>query len=122
MFINDPIWRSFLLLTEIVEIVCVPNIHKSFLPYLQIIINEYLHVRTELFKTSLRFKHHYLNHYPYLIYQFGPLMKVWTLRFESKRTYFKRIIRDTKNFINAIHSLSIKHERLQCLLRFGSNL
>jgi len=39
---NDPIWHSFLLLTEIVEIICAPIIHKSFLPYLQVVINEYL--------------------------------------------------------------------------------
>jgi len=32
---NDPIWYSLLLLTEIVEIICAPIIHKSFLPYLQ---------------------------------------------------------------------------------------
>ncbi|XP_036150185.1 uncharacterized protein LOC118648076 isoform X1 [Monomorium pharaonis] len=119
---NDPIWHSLLLLTEIMEIVCAPVIHKSFLPYLQVIINEYLDFRTELFMKNLRPKHHYLSHYPYLIDQFGPLIKVWTLRFESKHTYFKRVIRNIKNFINVTQSLSIKHERLQCLLRSGSDM
>jgi len=118
---NDPIWHSSLFLTEIVEIICAPIIHKFFLPYLQVIINEYLDFRTQIFKKNLRPKHHYISHYPYLIDQFGPLIKVWTLRFESKHTYFKRVIQNIKNFINVTQSLSIKHERLQCLLRFGSD-
>jgi len=80
-----------------------------------------LDFQTQIFQKNLRPKHHYISHYPYLINQFGPLIKVWTLRFESKHTYFKRVIRNIKNFINVTQSLSIKHERLQCLLRFGSD-
>jgi len=91
---NDPIWHSLLLLTEIVEIICAPIIHKSFLPYLQVIINEYLDFRTQIFKKNLRPKYHYISHYSYLIDQVGSLIKVWTLRFESKHTYFKRVIRN----------------------------
>lgn len=54
--------------------------------------------------------------------EFGPLLRVWTLRFESKHTYFKRCIRNLKNFKNLTLSLSEKHELYQCLLRLGAGL
>lgn len=92
---NDEVWYSLLKLTEIVEIVCAPQIHKSYVPYLEDIINEYLGLRKKLFPSvNLRPKHHYLTHYPEIILQLGPLRKLFTLRFESKHTFFKRVMRN----------------------------
>lgn len=71
--------------------------------------------------TLLRPKHHFLTHYPDLIVKFGPLIKVWTLRFESKHQYFKKTIRHILNFKNVGKSLSEKHELFQSLLRLGSD-
>lgn len=119
---TDRYWKALMLLTEIVEIVCAPQIHKSHLPYLQFVINEYLTLRRELFPdVGLRPKHHYLTHYPELIYMFGPLIKSWTMRFESKHTFFKRIARVIRNFRNILFSFSLKHELLQCYLRTGAD-
>lgn len=121
--VDNDVWMCILLLNEIVEIVCAPVIHKSYLPYLQNIIFQYLSMRKQLFPDSnLRPKHHYLAHYCYLILLFGPLMKVWTLRYESKHRYFKRAVRYILNFINVLKSLSEKHELLQCLVRLGSDI
>ncbi|XP_039307878.1 uncharacterized protein LOC120358266 [Solenopsis invicta] len=121
--IDDEVWVCILLLSEIVEIICSPIIHKSCLPYLQLIISQYILTRELLFpQIKLRPKHHYLIHYPELILQFGPLMKVWIMRFESKHRFFKRAIRYTLNFINVPKSLSIKHELLQSLVRLGTDI
>ena len=120
--VDDEVWMLTILLNEIVEIVCSPTIHKSCLPYLQSIIFQYLSERKRLFPNiHLRPKHHYLSHYPELILQFGPLLKVWTMRFESKHRFFKRAIRYILNFINVLKSLSIKHELLQSLIRLGAD-
>lgn len=119
---TDDVFRAVILLTEIVEIICAPTIHESHLPYLQTIIDEYLSLRIELFPTvKLRCKHHYLSHYSFLTSMFGPLLKVWTMRFESKHTFFKRIARVIRNFKNILKSLSMKHELLQCYLRSGAD-
>lgn len=119
----DDVWLCLLKLTEIVEIVCAPVIHKSYCPYLQMIIDDYLSARLSLFPLKqLRPKHHYLAHYPRLILEFGPLMKVWTLRFESKHSFFKRIIRYSHNFKNITMTLSEKHELYQSLMRSGAGL
>ena len=120
---DDKVWYLVILLSEITEIICAPEIHESYLPYLQGIINEYLSLRVNKFpKNKLRPKHHYVHHYPYLIRQFGPLMKVWSLRFESKHTYFKRVTRTLHNFINLTKSLAVKHELLMSYLRLGADL
>ena len=61
----------------------------EYLTYLQLIISQYISMREMLFPdVKLRPKHHYLLHYPELILQFGPLIKVWTMRFESKHRFF----------------------------------
>ncbi|XP_043472523.1 uncharacterized protein LOC122505125 [Leptopilina heterotoma] len=120
---NDEVWEYFLKLSEIVEIVCAPQIHLSFIPYLADIINEYLTLRKKLFPTiKLRPKHHYLTHYPEVIRQLGPVKKLFTLRFESKHTFFKRVMRNIKCFKNVTLSLTEKHELLQSLLRSGAGL
>ena len=115
-------WEIFLLLSEIVEIVCSPSIHQSYLSYLQLIIKQYISLRLQFFDEPLRPKHHFLSHYPYLIKQFGPLVKTWTLRFESKHTFFKDTIRNKRNFKNVTLTLSNEHERYQALLRLTKSL
>lgn len=117
----DEYWIALMKLTELVEIVCAPKIHISHLGFLDALCHDYISSRKELFPTvRLRPKHHYLTHYALLIYLFGPLIKVWTLRFESKHSFFKRTAHAGKNFINILFSLSMRHELLQCFLRSGA--
>ncbi|XP_070529822.1 uncharacterized protein [Cardiocondyla obscurior] len=79
-------------------------------------------MRQRLFPdVTLRPKHHYLSHYSKLTLEFGPLMKIWTMRFESKHQFFKRTIRNFHNFINVVKCLSEKHELLQSLIRVGTD-
>lgn len=95
-----------------------PAISDEQVSYLALLVPHYLYERKRLFPTvPLRPKHHYLFHYPELIKQFGPLVKVWTLRFESKHSYFMRCIRASGNFINVTRSLAQKHQQLQCYLK-----
>ncbi|KAK3916160.1 Transcription factor IIIA [Frankliniella fusca] len=92
---DEKVWKGFLLLTEIIEIIMAPAIRKSFLGYLDDIIMEYLDFRRECFPdVDLLPKHHYLSHYAYLIYLYGPLKKVWTLRHEMYQCYLRSGARD----------------------------
>lgn len=120
--IDDDTWKCILLLSEIVEIICAPAIHEKCILYLQIIIHDYIYLRKTLFTTPLRPKHHYLQHYPELIIHFGPLMKSWTLRCESKHCFMKSSTRFSRNFINITKSLSVKHELYQCFIRAGGEI
>jgi hypothetical protein len=114
-------WQLVLLLQKIVEYVCAPEISKSHVGYLQTLIDDYLYLRRKVFPdTPFRPKHHYLWHYPVLILQFGCLVRVWTLRFESKHSYFKRCIRMGQNFKNVTKTCAQKHQLLQAYYSAGS--
>ena len=71
-------------------------------------------------------KHHYLAHHADLILQFGPLIRVWTMHFESKHKYFRQCVRKCRNFKNACKTVSERHQLLQAYLvtdnRFGKQL
>lgn len=117
---EDDVWIFLVTMTELVEIVCAPEIHISNISYLSYLIEEYISLRINLFPdVKIRPKHHYMTHYPDMILDFGPLIKVCTLRFESKHTYFKRAMRNLKCYKNVTLSLCEKHELYQCLLRAG---
>lgn len=55
-------------------------------------------------------KHHYLEHHPALIRKFGPLVGLWTMRFEAKHSFFKHVIRHSNCFKNVPLSLAFKHQ------------
>ena len=53
---------------------------------------------------------------------YGPLINVWAMRFESKHSYFKKVIQTTQNFKNVTKMLSHRHQLLQAYLAQGSRL
>lgn len=117
---EDEVWQLALQLKDIVDLICAQNISLSQIAYLDILIQEYLELRKMLFpEVQLKPKHHYLRHYSALILKFGPLIRLWTLRFESKHSYFKRCARHLKNFKNICQTLSERHQMYQAYLLAG---
>ena len=117
----DTVWQLYISLKKIVELVCSPSIHQSQIVYLQSVIENYLDLRsTEFPDVNLRPKHHYLPHYPKLILSYGPLIRLWTLRFESKHSYFKKCARTLQNFKHITFSLAERHQLLQAFYSAGS--
>ncbi len=53
--------------------------------------------------------------------QFGPLKNTWSMRFESKHLYFKRIFQSTKNSINLLFTFAQRHQQLQSIYNFKSS-
>lgn len=114
---DDDVWQLTLQLKDVVDLVCAQMISLPQVAYLDITIQEYLESRKRLFpETRLKPKHHYLRHYPALILKFGPLIRVWTMRFESKHAYFKRCARHLKNFKNICLTFSERHQMFQAYL------
>ena len=52
-------------------------------------------------------KHNFMTHYPRSIRKIGPILHVWTMRYEAKHWFFKNTI---KNFKNITKSLAKKHQ------------
>jgi hypothetical protein len=56
-------------------------------------------------------KHHFMCHYSYIVRQSGPLVSLWTMRFEGKHNYFAQIANHNRNFKNICYSLSMRHQQ-----------
>lgn len=118
---DDDVYRLLIQLRDLVQFVVAPSLSPGQVAYMKVLIEEYIEQRHSLFSNiPLRPKHHYLLHYASLTLQFGPLIKVWTLRFESKHQYFKRCVRNCHNFINVPKMLATRHQQLQAYLSAGS--
>ena len=56
----------------------------------------------------------------YIFNRFGPLRQHWTMRFEAKHSYFKKITQSVGNFINLPYTLAMRHQKLQCYHRMNN--
>ena len=118
---GDPVWQLMLLLIRVTALVCAPKLSIGQVACMQLLIEEYLTMRFEQFpEAKMRPKHHFLLHYPALTMQFGPLIRVWTMRFEAKHSYFKRCMRYCQNFSNVTALLTERHQLLQSYLATGT--
>lgn len=87
---GDPVWHFLLTLKDIVELVVAPVHTAQSIAYLEFQISEHGVRFLELFPDErLTPKHHFLDHYPALMQKYGPLVGVWTMRFEAKHRFFK---------------------------------
>lgn len=112
-------WEMLLILRQICTLTMSLKISLDSVAILGSLIKKYIQYRTDLFENSpLKPKHHYMLHYVYYFLNFGPLRQLWTLRFESKHSYFKMCVRHLHNFKNVLYSLTKKHQLLQCLNDF----
>jgi hypothetical protein len=118
---DDKVWQLVLLMRDVVELVCAPTVSMQLVVAMSDKIEEYIECRIDCFpEKPLKPKHHFLTHYPSLTLQCGPLIRLWTLRFESKHSYFKMSARAAKNSINITKTLAEKHQLLQAYYSTGS--
>jgi hypothetical protein len=75
--------------------------------------------KRKMLQTRYRPKHHYFSHYPDLILKYGPLIYMWTLAFEHRHQFFKRVATICKNFVNLGSTLASKFQLLQAYLNMG---
>lgn len=112
---DNQTWQLALQLREIVSLICAPAISAGQIAYLRVLIDEYLHFRKQAFPGQpLKPKHHYVSHYP------GLIIRLWTLRFESKHTFFNQCARKLHNFKNMCSTLVERHQLLQAYLNAGN--
>ena len=119
----DPVWLLLLQLREIVQLVTAPKVTEAQVGYLDIITKEYLDNRKFAFcDKKLLPKHHFLIHYGYLTLQFGPLIRMRTLRLEREHSFFKKAMRNVRSFKNVSKTLSHLHQLNSCYVHSGSFL
>ncbi|XP_039860163.1 uncharacterized protein LOC120716658 [Simochromis diagramma] len=105
---DDLHWHLLLLLLHILNIVFSYSITEGMTVYLKHLIIEHHRLFKELYPSNnLIPKHHFMVHYPRCIRKIGPLIHIWTMRFEAKHKFFKDCV---KNFKNLTVSLARKHQ------------
>lgn len=120
---QEPSWEILMDLKEIVEIVVSNKFSEEILGYLECKISDHRKLLIDTFpEFNLRPKHHFIEHYPHLIRCFGPLVELWTMRFESKHSFFKKVVHDVHNFKNILLTLSSKHQQMIAYHLDGQNL
>lgn len=103
---EEQAWQ-LLTLKDIVELVMSPTHTDESIGFLDSLISEHRHRFTSVLpQANLIPKHHFVEHYPQLIKSFGPLVSLWTMRFEGKHRFFKKIIRQTNCFRNILKSMA----------------
>lgn len=108
-------WQLLLLLLQCMEFIFSPSLTVPATEFLRKIIEEHHCLFLELFPhLHLRPKHHFMLHYPTAIQKLGPLMQFWSMRFEAKHGFFKRISHITCNFRNICKTMAFRHQMMQC--------
>lgn len=103
-------WNCF---TSLLSIFCLcfsSKISYSMILYLKQLICAHLYYFKKNYNAANIPKQHYMVHIPSLTLKFGPLVRSWCMRFESKHKYFKELARNIKNFQNLPFSLVSRHE------------
>lgn len=110
---GDGAWAVLMDLKEIVELVLSPTFDDESIQYLPTKIQDHRQILNKVFpEFRLHPKHHYVEHYPDLVRRFGSLIHLWTMRFEGKHRFFKRVVHDTQNFKNVLKTLTTRHQHM----------
>lgn len=100
-------WHLLLLLLQIMNIVFSPSLTVGMTVYLKHLIADHHRLFKVLYPLrNLLPKHHFMIHYPSIIRKVGPLLYLWSMRFEAKHKMLKD---NFKNFKNIKKSLAKKH-------------
>lgn len=107
---QSPHWKLFLL-REICSIIFAPVVTNGLGVFLkQLIIDHHDMFKTLYPDRPLIPKHHFMIHYGRMIVMFGPLVKLWCMRFESKHCPLKRQAHVVCNFKNISKTLAYKNQ------------
>jgi len=93
---EDMVWRLLMDLKDIAELCFAPKISEIAVGCLASKIRDH----KLLYKILKKLKHHFTEHNPELIRKFGPLIHMWTMRFEAKHAHFKTVVLESRCFKN----------------------
>lgn len=113
---QEPAWEILMDLKEIVDIAVSNKLSEEALFYFSSKLRDHRKLLVHTFpEFKLKPKHHFIDHYPDLIRCYGPLVELWTMRFEAKHSFFKKVIHDAHNWKNVLLTLSSKHQQMMAL-------
>ncbi|XP_078487842.1 uncharacterized protein LOC144745800 [Ciona intestinalis] len=112
---NDPVWICFQTLLQINSCLFSTSITKQAVALLRLQIAHHLHQFKQCFPNkNIIPKQHYLLHIPSSILQLGPNVQYWTMRFEAKHGYFKKLA-NIANYKNVAKYMAVRHQKNFCM-------
>lgn len=119
---EDLTWQLLLSLRDVVSLVMSPTHTDESIGFLDSLIAEHRERFCSVFpQERLISTHHFVEHYPQLIQAFGPLVSLWTMRFEAKHCFFKKLVRQTNN-CTILKSMARKHQFMIAYHLHDSNI
>lgn len=116
-------WQNFLTLLEIMDYLMAQDITEDEVGYLSILIQKHHEEFVRLYTNASAIpKHHFMVHMARLtlkyvemklffiilhqLNRYGPLVKLWTMRYEAKHNHLKKLAQNIGNFINIAWTLA----------------
>lgn len=107
---GDDTWALYLQLRKVLEIVLCTAFANGTDELLQSTIAELNQMYMSVTHVHLKPKFHHMIHYHSALKKFGPLVSLWSMRFEAKHRISKIAARASCNRRNITWSLSMKHQ------------
>jgi len=108
---NDPVWELYILMRKIFDLLISTSFQKGCSSeLLQTLVAEHNELYLKYSKSHLKPKFHYLLHYHSMMDKFGPLILLWSMRFESKHRMSKIAANTSSNRRNICKTLAIRHQ------------
>lgn len=117
-FRSDADLKYLRLVATLIKIVQIAFKHKllqSDINEMNELVSDYLGKLVCLFNQPLSRKHHFLLHYPMVMKRLGPTAHMSTAPYESKHSYFTKLIKKTCVNKNVIKTIAIRHQFVQAI-------
>ncbi|XP_030855542.1 uncharacterized protein LOC115929735 isoform X1 [Strongylocentrotus purpuratus] len=108
-------WSLILLLRTIVDVVFSDSVTEGLIIYLKHLIHEHHTLFRQVFpNVNLLPKHHFMVHYPMAMKKMGPLINLWSMRFEAKHSCSKRLAGVVGCFKDFCLTAAARHQVSHC--------
>jgi len=111
---DDPFWKLYLLLREIIEFLSSKSVSEEFAPAFKILIQEHHNQYMKCTNQSLKSKHYNLIHYASVMMQSGPIILLSVIRLEGFHKALKKIANAIMSRKNVSLSITTRHQLSFC--------
>jgi len=107
---NDHVWELYILMRKIFDLLISTSFQKGCSDLLQTLVAEHNELYLKYSKSHPKPKFHYLLHYHSMMDKFGPLILLWSMRFEAKHRMSKIAANTPSSRRNICKTLAIRHQ------------
>jgi len=105
---DDVVWQFVRNLVKLIDQLTLSEYSQNDVTVLKNMIQYHNREYTNLFKDSLKPKHHFLYHYYRVVQESGPFKYLWTFPYEAKHKSLKSYVKNISSRRNVLLSLGTK--------------